>query len=117
MDGLKEMLLQEQSRLEDIFQKTKERLKDVPQGTLRVSFNKKWVQYYHCMPGGRKNGTYISKTQENLIRGLAQKSYDEKIIKLARKRILQIQRIAEDYEDEEMEQIFLKENREKQKLI
>ena len=96
MAGLREMLMQEQNRLENIVQKTREQLKDTPQGTLRLSSSKKWVQYYHCMPGEKKNGEYIPKTNEDLIRGLAQKSYDEKILKLAEKRLSQIKKITRD---------------------
>lgn len=37
METLKEMLLKEQKRMERIAEKTKVRLKDAPQGTLRLS--------------------------------------------------------------------------------
>lgn len=111
------MLMQEQNRLENIVQKTREQLKDTPQGTLRLSSSKKWVQYYHCMPGEKKNGEYIPKTNEDLIRRFAQKSYDEKILKLAEKRLSQIKKITRDYAEEEIEKIFLREHIERKKLI
>lgn len=117
MAGLREMLMQEQNRLENIVQKTREQLKDTPQGTLRLSSSKKWVQYYHCMPGEKKNGEYIPKTNEDLIRRLAQKAYDEKILKLAEKRLSQIKKITRDYAEEEVEKIFLREHIERKKLI
>ena len=106
MANLKEMLMKEQSRLEHIVQKTTEQLKNVPPGTLRLSGTKKWVQYYHCMPGEKKNGEYIPKTNEELVRRLAQKAYDEKILKLAAKRLAQIKKITRDYEVEEVEKAF-----------
>ena len=56
MASLREMLLQEQNRLEKILQKTAKRLKDAHQGNLLLSSSNKWVKYYHCMPGGKKNG-------------------------------------------------------------
>ena len=117
MAGLREMLMQEQNRLENIVQKTREQLKDTPQGTLRLSSSKKWVQYYHCMPGEKKNGEYIPKTNEDLIRRLAQKSYDEKILKLAEKRLSQIKKITRDDAEKEIEKIFLREHIERKKLI
>ena len=117
MVGLKEMLLLEQDRLERILQKTTERLQDAPQGTLHLSSSSKWVQYYHRMPGEKGKGKYIPGSDKELIRRLAQKSYDEKVAKLAGRRLSQIRRIAEEYADEEMEEIFLKEHREKQKMI
>ena len=107
MENLKELLSEEKSRLEKILQKTKEQLLDAPQGTLRLSSSKKWTQYYHCLSGQNKNGVYIPKTNEELIHRLAQKSYDEKVQKLAEKRLWQIQRILKDYENEEIENIYL----------
>ncbi|OUN91728.1 hypothetical protein [Blautia sp. An46] len=117
MTGLREMLLQEQDRLEKILQKTTERLKDAPQGRLRLSTNKKWTQYYHCVPGGKQSGEYIAKTNEKLISGLAQKDYDKKILKLTERRLSQIRKITGDYDEKEIEKIFLKEHMTRQKLI
>ena len=117
MAGLREMLLQEQDRLEKILQKTSEQLKDAPPGKLRLSSSNKCVQYYYCVPGGRKNGQYLPREKEKLAYRLAQKSYDEKIIKLAEKRLSQIRRITKDYDEEEIEKIFQAEHPERQKLI
>ena len=117
MAELKKALLQEQCRLEKIIQKTKKQLMEVPQGTLRVTRTGRWIQYYQCFPGDKKKMEYISKTNEELIRKLAQKSYDEKILRLAEKRLSQIRRITKDFDDEEFEKIFLNEHGERQKLI
>ena len=117
MAGLREMLLQEQDRLEKILQKTSKQLKDAPPGKLRLSRSNKCIQYYYCVPGGRKNGEYLPREKEKLAYRLSQKSYDEKIKKLAEKRLSQIRRITEDYDEEEIEKIFLAEHPERQKLI
>lgn len=93
MKGLKDMLLCEQRRLEDILEKTtKEMEKDIPPGSLRISVNKQWVQFYQGMPGDKTKGMYIPKENQKLICRLAQKSYNEKIIRLASKRLAQIKR-------------------------
>ncbi len=117
MAGLREMLLQEQDRLEKILQKTSEQLKDAPPGKLRLSSSNKCVQYYYCVPGGRKNGQYLPREKEKLAYRLAQKSYDEKIIKLAEKRLSQISIIPTDYDSEVIDKIFLADHPERQKLI
>lgn len=117
MYNLRVLLLREQKRLEGIQEKVIDNLKDVPPGTLRVSCGKNWTQYYHCMPDGKKNGKYIPKSEENLIRRLAQKAYDEKILKLTKKRLSQIKRITRDYEEEEIEDVFSKEHTGRQKWI
>ena len=117
MANLKERLLKEQNRLEKILRKAEKQLKDAPQGTMRLSSSKKQVQYYHCMPGEKKNGRYLPKTEEQLIQRLAQKSYDEKVAKLAGKRLAQIRRITKDYEEDEIEKLFSDEHIERKKLI
>ena len=117
MTNLKESLLKEQSRLEKILRKAEKQLKDAPQGTMRLSSSKKQVQYYHCMPGEKKNGRYLPKTEEQLIQRLAQKSYDEKVVKLAGKRLAQIRKITRDYEEDEIEKLFSDEHIERKKLI
>ena len=117
MAGLRKMLLQEQERLEKILQKTSEQLKDAPEGKLRLSNSNKCVQYYYCTPGGKKNGDYLPREKEKLAYRLAQKPYDEKVIKLAEKRLSQIRKITKDYDEEEIEKIFRAEHPERQKLI
>lgn len=117
MIGLRNLLLQEQERLEKILQKATEQMKDAPQGRLRLTNTKQWVQYYHCVPGGKRSGKYISKTNETLIQALAQKSYNEKILKLVEKRLAQIKNITEDYDEKEIEKVFWNENAERRKLI
>lgn len=117
MKNLKEMLLKEQNRLEMILKKAEEELKEVPEGTLRLSFSKNQVQYYHCMPGDKVNGRYIPRSEEELPRRLAQKAYVQKVRKLAGKRLSQIQRITKDYEEDEIDRLFSEEHEERKKLI
>ena len=117
MEDFREMLLQEQKRLEGIVRKTSEQLKDVPEGALRLSCSAKGVQYYHQGPGKKKNGEYIRKSDQTLIHRLAQKSYDEKVLRLAAKRLAQIKKITKDYDEEEIEKVFLREHAERRKLI
>ena len=59
MMNLNEMLLKEQLRLEKIVKEAGARLKNAPEGTLRLSGCRKSIQYYRCLPGGRKNGEYL----------------------------------------------------------
>ena len=105
MANLRKMLFQEQIRLEKILRKTKEQLKDAPQGTLRLTHTKQSVQYYCSLPGEKRIDKYISKNNTELVRRLAQKSYDKKILKQAERRLHQIRKI------------FWQEHKERQKLI
>ena len=73
MNGLKEMLMQEKNRLEYILSLVKEDAKSELAGTLQISKNKGRVRYYHNTPNGIE---YIPKTEKEMARQLAQKTYD-----------------------------------------
>lgn len=84
MRGLKNLLLEERKRLESIIKVVQVQLKTMPEGSLRLSESKEYIQYYHCTEG-HKLGKYIVKGNDELIQALAQKSYDEKLLQLAEK--------------------------------
>ena len=66
----------EKARLEESISISKISLKDAPNGTLRLSQSNNYLQFYHCTEEN-KLGKYITKGNDELIRKLAQKSYDE----------------------------------------
>lgn len=74
-------------------------------------------QYYHRTKQTTKNGVYISKKEIDFARRLAQKEYDDKVLKYAETTYSQISRLLKNYQDDMLEQIYYKENPEKQKLI
>ena len=88
----------------------------MPEGSMRLSKSNEYIQYYHCTEEN-KSGKYIAKGNDELIQALAQKSYDERLLQLAEKRLKQIDRILVDYEEDEIEKIFKKEHAERQRLI
>ena len=117
MNGLKEQLMEEEKRLAAIEQKVEEELGHMPNGKLRLSNSRGYIKYYHCTDKSQKRGKYIQVGDKNLVKQLSQKEYDEKIIAIARKRRKQIQRIIKDYNDDEIERVFLKQHPERQRLI
>ena len=114
--GLRDILIEEQTRLENIINTVNNRLKLAPQGNLRISKSNNHVQYYSCNEDN-KSGSYISKKDFDLACKLAQKSYDKKVLELVKKRLSQISKITKDYTDDELEMLFSNENLERQKLI
>ena len=116
MKGLLELLCAEQKRLEIIVKKVKNDLNDAPVGTLRLSKSHNQLQYYRCTEE-KKTGTYINKDNLKLAKLLAQKTYDEKVLKLAEKRLAQIYKITKDYKENEIEEVYFKERVERQNLI
>lgn len=116
MKGLKKILFEEQQRLTRIVQTTKARLIDMPEGRLRISKSHGNLQYYQCTKGV-KGGKYITKGNEELIQRLAQKTYDEKVLRIAERRLSQIKKLADSYEEDEIDKIYFEENELRQTLI
>lgn len=111
MQGLKELLSSEEQRLKEIKETVDGRLIDVPDGTLRVTTSKNKVQYIKCVEDGNKAGyklSYIKKDEMALVYRLAQKSYDQKIQRLVYRRLKQLEKLTEEYEDNEIEEIYNK---------
>ena len=52
MTGLKEVLLKEQGRLENIIAAVKRQLENTPPGSLRISTSKKWNQLLSLSDNG-----------------------------------------------------------------
>lgn len=115
MRGLKQMLLQEQKHLEDIVNKAKAGLSEVPDGYLRISKDKNKIRYYHCTEDN--SGIYIPKSDKYLPQKLAQKTYNLSVIKKAEARLKQIKRITKDYSDDEIEELFTSLHPDRQILV
>ncbi len=103
--------------MERICKQAKQRLANAPEGTLRLSKSQGCTQYYHCKKDSPRNGVYIQRKEKELVRQLAQKSYDEKILRYTENTLSGIKRILKEYEDDKIESIFISEHPEKQKLI
>ena len=95
MQGLRNMILQEEKYLEEILDKAKQGLAAVPDGYLRISKDKEKLRYYHCT--NDRYGIYISKKNVELPIRLAQKSYDMSVVKKVENRLRQIKKITKDY--------------------
>ena len=91
--GLKEMLLQEQKHLENIIAKASENKNSTPEGRLRISVDHGNVRYYNC--ASDKYGDYIPRENELLPRQLAQKAYNDSVLKTAETRAKLITRCLE----------------------
>ncbi len=110
MIGLKELLNIEEDRLHAIKQIVDNRLRNVPDGALRItSTRKSQIQYMHCTEHDKK-GQFIKKENHELAIKLAQKSYDQKVQKLVDRRLKQISKLSKEYNDNEIEEIYNKLN-------
>ena len=114
MQGLYHMLVEEQKYLEKIIDKLRKELLTAPEGHLRISKDGNILRYYQCVDD--RNGIYIPRSDKELPKQLAQKTYNQTVIKKAETRLKQIQKITRDYSDDEIEKIYTSMHKERQLL-
>ena len=115
MDGLRELLLQEQKHLQRIIAKVSENTDATPEGRLRISVDHGVARYYQCIDD--RLGEYIPRDNELLPRQLAQKTYNDSVLRTAEARLKLITGCLKDYNNDEIERLFLSLHPERQKLI
>ena len=116
MIGLREMLLKEQKHLESIVGRLCKSLDHTfPAGKLRISVDGVKTRYYHCIDD--RYGSYIPKGNEELAHQLAQKTYDETVLKVAENRLKMITKCLKDYSDDEIEMVYNAMHTERQALV
>ena len=87
---------------------TKE-VKTAPQGRLRTCYKRKRPEYYVCAEGSGTSGTtgrYLGKNEEDLIKALAQKDYDKRLLKEASAQLNDLQRKPEIVGIDGLEKVY-----------
>lgn len=80
MEEVRKVLEQELMELEKIEEAAEKDWKTAPQGTLRITKNHNMEQYYWRQDPQNTTGKYIRKSEEKLVRSLAQKDYAQKVL-------------------------------------
>ena len=92
--------------LENVAVKKERSLEHAPEGYLRgIPHGKGW-QYYFRESQSERNGTYIRKAQLPLARKLAQRLYDERVLKAARRELRALRNLANAYTRGHAEEVF-----------
>lgn len=88
-DTLTEQIQIRREQLKLLLAKKLRSLKSAPEGRLRVAqaHEGRKLQYYHVITQGDTKGSYIPHAQLQLAKRLAQKQYDQNLIKLLRSQI------------------------------
>lgn len=60
---------------------------------------------------------FLQKSEMDLVRKLAQKSYDEKVLRIAEKRLQQMKSLVGTYHDNEIEEVYKKEHPARKALV
>ena len=116
-------LNQEIAELERIIQQLKQNLCTYPEGTLQINRSNGSIQYYrrNCRqlspvetPIRRQ---YIRKEQQELVRNLAQKDYDQRLLKILENRLKAASKMRDIYMQADPTEVYEKCHSERRKLI
>ena len=77
--------------LKKIQSEKEQAIKRMPPGKIHIAKSKKQVQYYLRIDSSDKSGKYLSQSEKGTIEKYVQKSYDEKILKLVNKEIINLE--------------------------
>lgn len=77
--------------LKKIQSEKEQAIKRMPPGKIHIAKSKKQVQYYLRMDSSDKSGKYLSQSEKGIIEKYVQKYYDEKILKLVNKEIINLE--------------------------
>lgn len=105
------------NRLQEIINKEKVSLKTAPEGTLHVSRCRNTVQYYRREAGQPARNVYIPSREIESIRSLAQKSYNQKVLRAAENELKGLQRLENILQKDAPEEIYDKISQERRKLV
>lgn len=119
MYGLKERLEKEEQKLSRINDIVTDRLKDIPEGSLIVTSSRgsKVFRVRTIDEKGKRHVRYIKKDNDELIRALAQKEYDEKLKRLVDRRLKQTRKINEEYLEDEIDSVYNNLNQTKRQMV
>lgn len=116
-DSYLEKIIHRKACIEELISDLEGQLKKAPAGSLRVVDKKSYVQYFLRSEAKDTNGTYIPKEKLNLIRALAQKENNGKVLKLAKKEEKIITKYAQFIENESYQKIYDKEHIARKQVI
>lgn len=114
---------QEIADLERIIQQLKRNLCTYPEGTLQINHSNGSIQYYHRNYRQLSQGEaclrpkYIKKEHQELARNLAQKDYDQKLLRILEARQKAARKMRDTYMQADPIKIYEKCHSERKKLI
>ncbi|MBO5520251.1 MAG: hypothetical protein J5973_01080, partial [Eubacterium sp.] len=103
---IKKILEERRAVLERLIKEKQESLKNAPDGTLRISRYRNKRQYYQRKKQEAGGGVYIPQDQTELICRLAQKSYDEKVLREAEKERSLLQKVIVYYTGQTVDTVY-----------
>ena len=108
MEELLRILENERKNLIEFRNEIQKSLSTAPIGKLRVSNSNRCPQYYHKHAGARsrKDGDYIRKSNELLVKQLAQKEYDQELVSVIDDRLKNLDIMITNYKALSLKQVY-----------
>ncbi len=106
MSHLSELIETRLTEVDRMIRQINERLSKAPEGRLRISTDSGYVRYYRIQPGSRNKGKYIHCGEADMIKLLAQKDYDRKILAMLEKEQHLLRKAAGYYRNTAKETFF-----------
>lgn len=117
MYNIKEELKEREEMLSQLIKEKEKALKKAPDGSLRANRHGKGIQYFHYLSSDNPNGVYMKNSEKELVKKLAQKEYDQKVLKCASKEYELLKRLNKLHKGGAAEDVFEKIASMKQHLI
>ena len=117
IEQIKTLLEKRKEHLLQIKRDKENALVTAPRGTLRVSGHDNKIQYYQRNDPKDFNGTYIREKDIHLAQGLAQKDYDQKVLRSIEQELNAINKYLSNYPMTYAEQIYEKLHKERRVLV
>lgn len=115
MRDVREELMKEKRELEHIIQEAEARLMQAPEGSLQIGSTKEKSMYYLKTANNKK--IYLRKSQGQLLQDLAQKQYDEKLVKVAKEQLCVTRNFLSRYQSQGVQDVYSQCHPERKKLI
>ena len=95
-----------EKELKQLIKSRQNNLRHAPAGTLTVTTIRGKTRFYRSQPGGKGLGTYLGKKDLKLVQRLAQKSYDQKVLKVAERELHAWELLAAHFPDMTAEEVY-----------
>ncbi len=117
VEEIKKFMKERKKYLCTIKKKKEKALIVAPEGTLRICCNGKNVYYYRRTDPKDTSGVYLQKKNIHLAEKLAQKDYDEQVLRSIEKEIKAIDKYLEGCPNVHTEDVYMRLHKERQKLV
>ena len=94
---LEPLLAARLSEVNTLLEEKQKTLRNAPAGSLRISRSGKTTQFYQITKSGDTHGKYIPAKNDKLVKALAQKDYDKKLIATLKKELKFLQKTLRAY--------------------